>query len=107
MIHTVFFWLKDDLSDADRATFESELLRVPKIDYLEFGLVGKPAATTPRPVTDNSFDYSLVLSFRTMEDHDRYQGDDPDHTRFVDTCKSMWKRVVVRDSEVIGGSLNS
>ena len=103
MIHTVFFWLKTDLSEADRSKFETELKLLPEIDYLEFGKVGQPAATTERPVTDHSFDYSLVLSFKTMEDHDRYQTDDPAHTRFIETCKELWERVVVYDSEVIAG----
>ena len=103
MIHTVFFWLKEDLSEADRATFESELKRLPEIDYLDFGKVGKPADTAERPVTDHSFDFSLVLSFKTMEDHDRYQTNDAAHDRFINTCKEFWARVVVYDTEVLAG----
>ena len=103
MIHTVFFWLKEDLSETDRATFESELKRLPQIDYLEFGKVGKPADTAERPVTDHSFDYSLVLSFNSMEDHDRYQTNDADQDRFIETCKEYWERVVVYDTEVLAG----
>jgi len=100
MFHTVFFWLKSDLTDEQRATFENELRRIPQISYLAQGIVSKPAATTERPgVTDHSFDFSLILEFKSMEDHIRYQTDDADHDRFIDTCKSLWKRVTVLDSQ--------
>lgn len=98
MIHNVYFWLKKDLPDTDRATFETELAHLLEIDYLAHGFVGKPAPTEPRPVTDHSFDYSLTLHFKSMADHDYYQRDCPKHKRFVDTCKTLWERVVVYDS---------
>ena len=83
---------------------ESEGLRLPEIDYIKQGHFSKPADTEPRPVTDHSFDYSLVLEFATMEDHERYQSpDDPDHPRFVSTCKDLWDRVLVYDSAPING----
>src|SRR6186713_206193 len=58
MIHNVYFWLKKDLPAADRATFESELIKLKEISYLVHGFVGRPAPTEARPVTDHSFDYS-------------------------------------------------
>ena len=42
LIHNVYFWLRKDLSAADRATFESELRRLEKISYIEGGFVGGP-----------------------------------------------------------------
>jgi len=99
MIHTVYFWLKDDLSAEQRSLFESELLRLPQISYLASGFVGTPAKTEERPVTDHSFDYSLILEFKTMADHDYYQGPCPDHQRFVKTCKPFFAEVIVYDSE--------
>lgn len=98
MIHNVYFWLKPDLSDEQCATFETELMHLLEIDYLEHGFVGKPAATEARPVTDHSFSYSLTLHFKNMTDHEFYQKDCPKHKRFVDTCKAFWERVVVYDS---------
>jgi hypothetical protein len=98
MIHNVYFWLKPGLSSEDVSTFETELARLLTIDSLVHGFVGKPAPTEPRPVTDHSFSYSLLLQFKTMQDHDFYQTECPIHRRFVETCKGLWERVVVYDS---------
>ncbi len=98
MIHSVFFWLKSDLSAEQRALFEAELARLPQIGYLARGFAGNPAPTEERPVTDHSFDYSLVLEFKTLQDHEFYQSGCLDHKRFVDTCKPFFEKVVVYDS---------
>lgn len=98
MIHSVYFWLKSDLSAEQRALFESELARLPQIGYLARGFAGKPAPTAERPVTDHSFDYSLVLEFKTLQDHEFYQDGCPDHKRFVAACKPFFEKVVVYDS---------
>src|SRR3954468_8402255 len=73
MIHSVFFWLKNDLPAEQRAIFESELVRLKEIHYLVHGFVGKPAPTEKRPVVDHSFDYSLTLHFKNLADHEHYQ----------------------------------
>jgi hypothetical protein len=97
LIHSAHFWLKKNLTPADRAAFETEVKRLAKIPYLERGFVGKPAATEVRPVTDHSFDYATSLHFKTMEDHDFYQKDCKDHARFVEICKPFFERVLVYD----------
>lgn len=97
LIHTVFFWLRKDLTPAEQAIFVSELRRLVQIPYLERGYVGTPGPTEQRPVTDHSFDYAISLHFRTIEEHDFYQTDCPDHARFVTACKPLWERVVVYD----------
>lgn len=97
MFHCVYFWLKKDLSDADRATFESELDLVTKIPYLGSAWKGRPAAVTARPVCDQSFDWSLIVNFKTIADHDFYQGDCKDHQRFVNACKTFWDKVIIYD----------
>jgi hypothetical protein len=73
MIHNVYFWLKPGLSAEQRSTFETELMHLLEIDYLEHGFVGKPADTEKRPVCDHSFSYSLTLHFKNMQDHVFYQ----------------------------------
>ena len=98
MIHTVFFWLKDGLSDEQVAYFEGELAKLPSIETVGSGATGKPAATDPRPVTDDSFSYHLSLTFDSIADHDAYQVH-ADHDAFVENCKDLWARVVVYDSE--------
>lgn len=98
MIHTVFFWLKDGLSDAQVSFFEAELAKLPAIETVASGATGKPAPTEERPVTDHSFSYHLSLTFDSIADHDAYQGH-PEHDAFVENCKDLWERVVVYDSQ--------
>lgn len=98
MIHTVFFWLKPGLSDERVAFFESELAKLPSIDTVANGYIGKPAPTEVRPVTDHSFSYHLSLGFDSIEAHNAYQIH-PEHDVFVEKCKDLWDRVLVYDSE--------
>ena len=97
MFHCVYFWLKKDLSDADRATFENELQLITQIPYLAAAWKGRPAAVTARPVCDQSFDWSLVVHFKSIADHDFYQAGCQDHQRFVDACKAFWDKVIIYD----------
>ena len=100
-MHTVFFWLNEDISDKDRQTFvdELELLMTDK-NILE-GNFGPPASTD-RPVIDSSYDYGMVLKFDSIDTQNAYQVS-PEHQRFLDKCASMWTRVQVYDIEVDTG----
>jgi hypothetical protein len=97
LIHNVIFWLRKNLTTAERATFDSEVRRLAQISYLERGYVGTPAQTEHRPVTDHSFDYAISLHFKSLADHEFYQTKCPDHARFVAAGKSYWERVVIYD----------
>lgn len=97
MIHSVYFWLKKDLSAEDRKTFETELALVTKISYLAAAWIGKPAPVEKRPVCDLSFDWNLIVQFKTVADHDFYQSGCEDHKRFVDKCKTFWEKVIIYD----------
>ena len=88
MIHTVYFWLKKNLSDEDVQKFESCGKELLQIDVIQKGILSKPADTPERPVTNNDFSYSLHLTFSSVEDHNTYQ-DHPDHEVFVKTF-SPW-----------------
>ncbi|MEI6534201.1 MAG: Dabb family protein [Verrucomicrobiaceae bacterium] len=101
MIHTVFFWLKKEITAEQRSLFENELIKLKEIPCLIHGFVGKPAPTEHRLVTDHSFDFSLTLHFKNLEDHEHYQKDCEQHKRFVTSCKSFWERVQVYDSSPI------
>jgi hypothetical protein len=98
MIHNVYFWLKKDLTPEQRASFETELGKLPKISYVTRGFIGKPAPTEERPVTDHSFDYSLLLEFKNLTDHEFYQKECKDHANFVATCVPFFDRVIVYDN---------
>jgi hypothetical protein len=96
-IHNVFFWLRKDLTPAERELFATEVRRLAQVSYLERGYVGTPAETERRPVTDHSFDFAISLHFKSLEDHEFYQTKCPDHSRFVAICKSFWERVLIYD----------
>ncbi len=97
--HYVMFWLKPQLSQteiADFANFFESLKPIKLIKSLSYGL----AANTPsRPVTDNSFTYSLTLIFDRVEDHNSYQ-EDKTHLAAVEKFSNNWYRVVVHDTVI-------
>ena len=59
-IHTVFFWLKEDVSAEERATFMEGLESLRAIESVKRSWIG-PAAQTPREVVDNTYDMALIL----------------------------------------------
>ena len=97
--HFVMFWLKPQLTKTeilDFANFFESLKSIKYIKTLNYGL----AANTPiRPVTDNSFTYSLTITFDNIEDHNAYQ-DDKTHLDAVEKFSKNWYRVVVHDTVV-------
>ncbi|WP_406683733.1 Dabb family protein [Seonamhaeicola sp. MEBiC1930] len=96
--HTVFFWLKNPDNKEDRAAFEKSLKYfINNSKYIKTKHIGTPAATN-REVIDNSYTYSLLLTFETKEDHDAYQ-DEPNHKQFLDESMNLWSKVIVYDSE--------
>lgn len=98
-VHHVFFWLKPELDQAQRAAFEAGVKSLLAIKIVKIGDVGQPA-TTDRPVIDRSYSYSLLLVFENLADHDAYQAD-PTHLKFVDQCQQYWQRAQIYDSETI------
>ena len=97
MEHHVYFWLKDECkSVADRAVFEQGLASLFDIALVSGGRWAVPAAVMPRPVIDQSWDYALTMQFASVAEQDAYQVD-PQHLVFVDTFKSWWAQVQVRD----------
>ena len=99
MQHHVYFWLKPEhKTDASRAALEKGLQLCRDVSSVSGGGWGKPAATAKRAVTDKSWDYSLYLTFETIDDHNAYQAD-PDHDIFVADHKDRWAKVIVMDVE--------
>jgi len=96
MKHTVFFWLNEDVTAEQREDFEQGIEALLKNDEIQAGSWGTPAATEPRPVIDDSYDYALALEFESIAHHDRYQVH-RDHDVFLDEFKGLWAKVVIYD----------
>ncbi len=99
LIHTVFFWLKEDLTAEQKAKFEAGVKSLSTISHVKDCYIGPPAATEKREVVDNSFDLSLICHFDGKAAQDAYQID-PIHLKFVEECKDLWERVIVYDSSI-------
>lgn len=94
-VHTVYFWLKEGTTEADKADFEKGLAKLVTIPTIQTSFFGTPAMT-PRDVVDNSYGYGLTLLFKNRADQDSYQVD-PDHDVFIAAHKHLWERVQVYD----------
>jgi hypothetical protein len=98
LIHSVYFWLKPDLSAAERAHFRSEVKKLAAVETIEKIYVARPASIAERSVTERSFDLALTILFLDGPAHDAYQVD-PIHLAFVEGNKSSWTKVQVFDSD--------
>ena len=98
LFHNVYFWLKPELTPAQRAEFRRGVESLGGIKAVDRISVGVPAKTERRPVIDHSFDVALIVQCRDVAAHDAYQVD-PLHLAFVANFKTCWTRVQIYDSE--------
>ena len=98
LVHTVVFWLRKDLTPAQRETFRTEglesLRAIASVSELH---VGTPAPIPPRPVVDATYTYAITAIFKDVAAHDAYQVD-PVHKAFVARFKTDWERVQIYDA---------
>ncbi|ADE53064.1 Stress responsive alpha-beta barrel domain protein [Coraliomargarita akajimensis DSM 45221] len=95
--HVVYFWLKNPNNAADRERFEQSIkLFMQDSKYAQTRFVGV-APKASRDVVDDSFTYSLILSFESAEAQAKYQ-EEVAHLRFVEECKDLWEKVIVYDA---------
>ncbi|MCC5827894.1 MAG: Dabb family protein [Phycisphaeraceae bacterium] len=97
IVHSVFFWLKPNLTEQDRERFLAGVGELRSVQSIRHIFIGPPASTA-RPVIDRSYSVALTVVFDDMAAHDRYQ-EDPIHKRFVEQFSPMWERVLIYDSE--------
>lgn len=97
LVHTVFFWLRPDLSEAERADFRAGLESLRAVPDTTI-YIGTPAATGDRPVIDASYDFCLTVLLPDVAAHDVYQ-DHPAHLDFIANHKAKWTRVLVYDAD--------
>jgi hypothetical protein len=95
-VHSVYFWLKPDLSDDNQQIFLEGLTSLCSIESVARGWVGKPA-DTQREVVDSSYSYALIVEFKDKDGHDAYQVD-PVHDAFRD-CSHCWEKVQIYDAD--------
>ena len=95
--HVVYFWLNNPESEQDRKDFETSLKKfLNQSQYAGTKFIGVPA-NTPREVVDNSYTYSLILTFPSKEIQDKYQTEAA-HLEFIKEASHLWEKVQVYDS---------
>jgi hypothetical protein len=97
LMHHVFFWLKEPANKAHRNQFEQALEDLLKVETITLSHIGIPAATEERGVVDNTYTYSYLVIFDTLEDQLVYQTH-PLHLKFIEENSELWNKVVVYDS---------
>lgn len=94
-IHSVYFWLPEELSGDDLAEFEQGLAALCADPAVSQGYYGR-AADIDRPVVDRSYTFGLILIFDDMQAHDQYQVG-PIHSAFLRHNAPKWTRILVTD----------
>ncbi|NHF58459.1 Dabb family protein [Flavobacteriaceae bacterium TP-CH-4] len=96
-VHTVYFWLKNPDSEADRTAFVTSLQNfLDNSAYAKTKFIGTPPRAS-RDVVDGSFTYSLIVTFDSAEAQQKYQDEAP-HKLFVEESSKLWTKVIVYDS---------
>ncbi len=98
LVHSVFFWLKPDLTPAQRAKFRSAVEGLAKIESIAQIHVGAPAATEDRGVIERGYSVALTTLFKDMAAHDIYQVH-PLHVKFIEDFNTYWTKVLIFDAE--------
>lgn len=98
LVHNVYFWLKEGLTDGEVAQFQAGVQTLAEIQSTTHVFIGGPAETESRPIIDRSYDLGLTVVLQDIAAHDEYQAD-PIHLKFVKDCGHLWDRVQIYDSE--------
>lgn len=98
LVHTVYFWLKPELTAQQRADFRKGVESLGTIKAVDKIYVGTPAKTEKRPIIDSSFSVALTVICKDIAAHDAYQAD-PIHLVFINACKTFWHKVQIYDAE--------
>ena len=96
-IHTVFFWFENPDSESDKIFFKNSLKKfIESSKFIESTFIGTPP-NKERSVVDDSFTFSLTVSFTSKENHNSYQIEDV-HQKFIEESSYLWSQVKVYDS---------
>ena len=97
LVHSVFFWLRDDIDDARRQAFRAGLESLRAVPVVREMYVGVPADSPSRPVLVTDYDFALTVIMDDMQAHDIYQAH-PLHLEFLAQFSGCWTRVVIYDA---------
>ena len=97
LVHSVFFWLRDDIDEQMRARFRKGLESLRGIAAVREMYVGVPADSPARPVLVTDYDFALTVIMQDMAGHDAYQID-PLHRQFLKDFSGYWDRVQIYDA---------
>lgn len=95
-IHSVFFWLRPDLTEEESANFWKQVRDLATIPSVKLGHVGTPA-DTDRPIIDRSYSCALLTVFDDVAGHDAYQVH-PIHDKFRTECAPYWAKALIYDA---------
>jgi len=95
--HYLLFWLKPEFSVTQVEEFKQFFEGLKKLPYVKNVRYGKPAASSPRTVLDNSFTYNVSMEFDSLEELEAY-GKLPQHLALVAQYKPYFDRMMVHDS---------
>ena len=98
LVHSVYFWLKKELTPRQVADFRDGLESLRGIAAAEQMYIGTPSDTPPRPVIDDTYSFALVVVLTDVAGHDAYQ-DDPLHKDFLHRFSGHWDHVRIYDFE--------
>ncbi len=99
-IHSVYFWLKPELTEEQRATFWTGVNSLTSIKSVRQDFVGTPAPTD-RPIIDRSYSCALIIICDDEAGHEAYQVD-PIHDKFREDCGEFWSKVLIYDAVTEG-----
>jgi hypothetical protein len=94
--HMVFFWLINDSPEVEKQFLKELKDFVGQVEEIKKVHIGPPA-DTDRDVIDNTYSFSLVVTFDSKKEHDIYQ-EHAAHLKFIENASSLWKKVLVYDS---------
>ena len=97
LVHTVYFWLRPDLSAQQRADFRKGVESLGGIKAVDKIYVVTPAKTEKRPIIDDSYSFALTIVCKDLAGHHAYQVD-PLHDAFRNNFHTFWTRVQIYDS---------
>lgn len=95
--HVVIFWTDPANPKATEellAGADKYLKPIPGALHFHIGRM----APSHRPVVDQTYQVALNITFSDKKAQDDYQVH-PEHLKFVDLCKHLWKKVTVYDFE--------